>query len=151
HSQFVEQIREELLASLADLKPQHATRPLYSTVTGTRIDGRGADATYWWQNARSTVLFSSALSQMIQDGYTVFVELAPHPVLAHSIDELLTDQGQEGHVVASLRRNEEDRSFMLGSLGKLYTLGYPVDWATLNQHAGRFVRLPLYPWQFKTY
>lgn len=151
HSQFVEPLRAELLASLADLHPQSASLPLYSTVTGTRIDGSGSDAYYWWQNARATVLFSSALSQMIQDGYSVFLELGPHPVLAGSITELLAEQGQEGKVLPSLRRKEKDRVMMLGSLGALYTLGYPIDWSALSGHAGNFVRLPSYPWQFKTY
>ena len=81
HSHFMDPLREELLASLADLHPHSASLPLYSTVTGTRIDGRGVDASYWWQNVRATVLFASALGQMIQDGYTVFLELSPHPVL----------------------------------------------------------------------
>ncbi len=151
HSQFVEPLREELLTSLADLKPQSASLPLYSTVTGTRIDGSGSDARYWWQNARATVLFSSALGQMIQDGYNVFLELGPHPVLANSITDLLAEQGQEGKVLPSLRRKEEDRVVMRGSLGVLYTLGYSIDWQTLSGHTGNFVRLPLYPWQFKPY
>ena len=76
HSHFMDPLREELLASLADLHPHSASLPLYSTVTGTRIDGRGVDASYWWQNVRATVLFASALGQMIQDGYTVFLELS---------------------------------------------------------------------------
>lgn len=151
HSQFVEPLREELLASLADLKPQSASLPLYSTVTGTRIDGSGSDARYWWQNARATVLFSSALGQMIQDGYNVFLELGPHPVLASSITDLLAEQGQEGKVLPSLRRKEEDRVIMRGSLGTLYTLGYAIDWQALSGQTGNFVRLPLYPWQFKPY
>ena len=151
HSQFVESLRDELLESLADLHPQSASLPLYSTVTGTRIDGSGVDARYWWQNVRSTVLFSSALSQMIQDGYSTFLELGPHPVLASSITELLAEQGQEGKVLPSLRRKEEDRVTMLGSLGTLYTLGYPIDWQTLSGQTGNFVRLPAYPWQLKPY
>jgi acyl transferase domain-containing protein/acyl carrier protein len=151
HSQFVEPLRDELIASLADLHPQSASLPLYSTVTGTRIDGRGVDARYWWQNARATVLFAPALSQMIQDGYSVFVELSPHPVLASSITELLAEQGQVGTSLPSLRRQEEDRAIMLGSLGSLYTLGYPIAWQALSAHAGNFVRLPSYPWQLKSY
>lgn len=151
HSQFVEPLRGEFLDSLADLRPQSASLPLYSTVTGTRIDGRGADARYWWQNARSTVLFSSAVSQMIQDGYTTFIELSPHPVLASALTELLAEQGQQGAVLPSLRRKEEDRAIMLGSLGALYTLGYPIAWDVLSEHKGNFVRLPGYPWQLKTY
>jgi acyl transferase domain-containing protein/aryl carrier-like protein len=151
HSTFVEPLRDELLASLADLHPTSAALPLYSTVTGTNIDGSGVDARYWWQNARATVLFSSAISQMIQDGYTVFVELSPHPVLASSITELLAQEGQQGAVVPSLRRKEEDRATLLGSLGSLYTMGYPIAWQALAGHAGEFIRLPAYPWQLKTY
>lgn len=36
---------------------------------------------------------------------------------------------------------------MLGSLGALYTLGYPVNFGELHKDGGRFVRLPSYPWQ----
>jgi acyl transferase domain-containing protein len=151
HSHFMDPLREELLASLADLHPRSAPLPLYSTVTGTRIDGHGVDAYYWWQNVRATVLFASALGQMIQDGYSVFLELSPHPVLASSIKELLVQQGQEGAVLPSLRRKEEDRTIMLASLGSLYTLGYPVAWQTFYGQTGNFVRLPSYPWQLKPY
>lgn len=151
HSQFVEPLRDELIEALAALHPQSASLPLYSTVTGTRIDGSGADAYYWWQNARSTVLFSAAFSQIIQDGYSVFVELSPHPVLSGSITELLTEQGQAGTALPSLRRLEEDRAMMLGSLGTLYTLGYPIAWQQLYENSGSFVRLPSYPWQLKPY
>ncbi len=151
HSEFVEPLRDEFLDSLDDLYPQSTSLPLYSTVTGTRIDGRGADARYWWQNARATVLFSSALTQMIQDGYSTFIELSPHPVLASSMTDLLAQQEQVGTILPSLRRKEEDRAVMFGSLGSLYTLGYPIAWQTLYEQGGNFVRLPSYPWQFKTY
>ncbi|GLV53919.1 polyketide synthase [Dictyobacter sp. S3.2.2.5] len=151
HSHFMDPLRDELLASLADLHPHSASLPLYSTVTGTRIDGSGVDAHYWWQNVRATVLFASALGQMIQDGYSVFIELSPHPVLASSIKELLTQQGQEGIVLTSLRRKEEDRATLFNSLGTLYTQNYPIVWETFFNPQGTVVRLPSYPWQFKTY
>lgn len=151
HSQFVEPLRDELIEALADLHSQSAALPLYSTVTGTRIDGSGVNAYYWWQNARSPVLFSAAFSQVIQDGYSVFIELSPHPVLAGSMSELLTEQGQTGTVLASLRRKEEDRAILLGSLGALYTLGYPINWQQLHVQGGSFVHLPSYAWQRKPY
>jgi acyl transferase domain-containing protein len=151
HSHFMEPLREELLESLADLHPQRATMPLYSTVTGTRIDGRGVDAAYWWQNVRATVLFGSAISQMIQDGYNVFLELSPHPVLASAIKELLAQQEQEGTVLPTLRRKEAERVNLLSSLGSLYTLGFPIAWRTLVGSDRKLVKLPLYPWQLKSY
>src|SRR5262249_30626114 len=50
-------------------------------------------------------------------------------------------------VVASLRRPEPDRAMMLASLGKLFTLGYPVDWERQFPEGGQLVHLPAYPWQ----
>ncbi len=151
HSHYMDPLRDELLSSLADLHPQNTRLPLYSTVTGTRIAGTEVDANYWWQNVRATVLFGTALSQMIEDGYNIFVELAPHPVLASSMNELLAQQAQTGYVLPSLKRKAQDHEVMLNSLGALYTLGAPVAWDTLYGQAGHFVQLPSYPWQLKHY
>lgn len=151
HSHLMDPLREDLLAGLAGLRGRNADIPLYSTVTGTRIDGGGVDAGYWWQNVRATVLFAAAFSQMIADGYGVFVELSPHPVLASSMRELLAEQGQDGVVVPSLRRKEPDRVVLLGSLGTLYAHGHDVAWQRLYDQESGFVRLPSYPWQLKTY
>ncbi|WBC14939.1 type I polyketide synthase [Micromonospora sp. WMMA1998] len=151
HSHFMDPLRDDLLAGLADLSPRSARMPLYSTVTGTRIDGAKADANYWWQNVRGTVLFAAAAAQMVADGYTVFVELSPHPVLAASLNEILADQGQQGVVVPSLRRRESDQQTIRASLGRLYTLGADVAWSTFYGDDRRFRTLPPYPWHLKTY
>ncbi|GLF93019.1 polyketide synthase [Streptomyces yaizuensis] len=151
HSHCMDPLREDLEKGLADIRPAVATLPLYSTVTGTRVDGRGADARYWWQNVRATVLFAAAFRQMLADGYTHFVELGPHPVLAGSMRELLAEQRQEGLVVPSLRRDEPDDDVLLGSLGALYSHGHDVDWTVFYGEGARLVDLPPYPWQLKRY
>ncbi|WP_369217611.1 acyltransferase domain-containing protein, partial [Streptomyces flavofungini] len=151
HSHFMDPLREDLEKGLADLRPRPATLPLYSTVTGTRIEGRGADARYWWQNVRATVLFAAAFRQLIADGCTHVVELGPHPVLAGPMREILAEQGVEGLVVPSLRRDEPDDAVLLTSLGALYSNGHAVDWAALHGPDARPLRLPPYPWQLKSY
>jgi acyl transferase domain-containing protein len=132
---------------LDGLTPRTASIPLYSTVTGTRIDGRELDASYWWRNVREPVFFAAATDCLIRDGFATFVELSPHPVLASSIGECLLGAGRQGTVVPSLRRGEEERAILLGSLGSLYTLGYPVRWSTLYPGSQPPVRLPTYQWQ----
>lgn len=151
HSPYMDQIRDDLLTGLADLAPRAADIPLYSTVTGTQIDGSGIDANYWWRNVRGTVLFAAAFSQMIADGYTVFVELSPHPVLASSMRELLAAEGRDGVVVPSLRRMEPELPVMLRSLGALYAHGAEVNWRAWYGDVHTFVRLPRYQWQLSSY
>ncbi|MFE9020826.1 type I polyketide synthase [Streptomyces sp. NPDC007808] len=151
HSHCMDPLRGDLEKGLADLRPASAVLPLYSTVTGTRIDGRSADAHYWWQNVRATVLFAAAFRQMLADGYTDFVELGPHPVLAGPMRELLAEQQQDGLVLASLRRDEPDDAVLLGSLGALYSHGHQIDWEALYGDDARLLALPPYPWQAKRY
>ena len=151
HSHHMEPIQEDLLQSLQDVQPQPASIRLLSTVTGKDVVGSELSGQYWWNNVRQPVQFSPAVEQLIDDGYSVFLEIGPHPVLSGYISECLLSQGKQGTVLSSLRRKEDERALMLTSLGSLYTLGYPLDWNKLYVEGGRHIRLPFYPWQRERY
>jgi acyl transferase domain-containing protein/acyl carrier protein len=146
HSPFMDQLRDELLASLAALRPQQSAIPLFSTVTGATIDGPALDAGYWWRNVRQPVLFAAAAEALLEAGYDTFLELGPHPVLASSVQECALTALRPVTVLASLRRRTADRASLLDALGKLYVLGFPVAWEQLYP-GGQFLTLPRYPWQ----
>ncbi len=147
HSPQMDPLRAELLQALEGLEPRPASVPIYSTVTGTVSNGLEFEAPYWARNLREPVLFSTAVQQLLEDGHDIFLEISAHPILLSSIQQGFHNLGQEGAVLPSLRREEDERTVMLGSLGALYTLGYPVDWRRLYPAGGRCVRLPVYPWQ----
>jgi acyl transferase domain-containing protein/acyl carrier protein len=147
HSPQMDPLRAELLQALEGLEPRPASVPIYSTVTGTVSNGLELEALYWARNLREPVLFSTAVQQLLQDGHDIFLEISAHPILLSSIQQGFHHPGQEGAVLPSLRRDEEERTVMLGSLGRLYTLGYPVDWSRIYPAGGRCARLPVYPWQ----
>ena len=147
HSPQMDPLRAELLQALEGLKPRRASVPIYSTVNGNVSDGLDFEAPYWARNLREPVLFSTAVQQLLEDGHDIFLEISAHPILLSSIQQGFHHLGHEGAVLPSLRREEEERAVMLGSLGMLYTLGYPVDWSRIYPAGGRCVRLPLYPWQ----
>ena len=148
HSPAMEPLREELLASLKDISPRPAELPFYSTALGRRLEGPELDAQYWWQNVRAPVLFAQALEGLLEDEHQTFVEVGPHPVLSRSVQEVLN--GRQGAVLPTLRRQTDERLSMWGTLGELYTRGYPVDWARL--YARRpLALLPSYPWQRERY
>jgi len=151
HSYYMNILHEELLDVLKDVVPLVPLQPLYSTVTGTLVEHALHDADYWWRNVREPVFFASAAEQLIQDGYTVFVEVSPHPVLAGSLAECLAQHKRSGTILPSLHRKDHDQLVMLRSLGSLYTLGYKINWEALYPGHHPFIQLPSYPWQRQRY
>ena len=147
HSAQMDPIRDELLASLRGLQPRKASLPLFSTVTGQRIEGPEMGAEYWWRNVRQTVRFADGVAQLLDLGCDTIVELSPHPVLTISVTECYENRGAKVHNLPSLRRHEDERATMLGSLGRLYTLGQPLDWSEVSKGPAPLLRLPPYPWQ----
>ena len=145
HSAQMEPYRAQLEAALVSLAPKAARTALYSTVTGERLDGRAMDARYWGRNMRDAVRFAPAVAALARDGYKLFLEIAPHPVLAWGIEAVLAEHGG-GTVASSLRRGRPERVCMLEALGQLYTHGAAVDWNAV-QRGGQRVSLPHYPWQ----
>jgi acyl transferase domain-containing protein/surfactin synthase thioesterase subunit/NAD(P)-dependent dehydrogenase (short-subunit alcohol dehydrogenase family) len=148
HSHHMEPLKEELISSLTHLVPAKASLPLYSTVTGKKEDGNHLVSGYWYLNVREPVYFTDAVEQMIVDGYDTFIEVAPHPVLADGVGEMLRAKGvKSGLIVPSLRRKEDEARTMMGALGTLFTQGYAVNWRQLLGLDARFVKLPAYAWQ----
>ncbi len=122
HTHYMEAVKDDLLSALEGLSSKSAALPLYSTVTGERLEGYEAGAAYWWQNTRATVLFEPAVRRMLEDGYTHFVELGPHPVLAASIFE--TAGKQRVSVMSTQRRDHDDSRTLLNCVGALHCHGH---------------------------
>jgi NADPH:quinone reductase-like Zn-dependent oxidoreductase len=85
HSEAMDPIRDELLARLEGLAPRTAEVPFISTVTGGALSGAELDPEYWWRNIRQKVRFADAVNHALRDGFTVFIEIGPQPVLCNYI------------------------------------------------------------------
>ncbi len=136
HSPAMEPLKLELLDGLSCLRPLCPSIPLFSTVTGQAITGADLDASYWWRNVRSPVLFAAAVAELKARDYELFLELGPHPALAGSISECFVGSEIEPTVFASLRRHEPDQVTMLAAVARLYSVGYPIDWKLLDSGGG---------------
>ena len=62
--------RAELKAVLDRLQPTETTTPLYSTVTGTAVDGQLLDDGHWAVNVASPVHISAAVQRLVDWGTT---------------------------------------------------------------------------------
>jgi acyl transferase domain-containing protein/acyl carrier protein len=150
HTHYMDAVKHDLFDALAGLSSKAAALPLYSTVTGEQLDGYQAGDAYWWQNTRATVLFEPAIRRMLEDGYTHFVELGPHPVLAASIFE--TAGQHKVSVMATQRRDHDDGRVLLNCVGALHCHGHDIAWNVLHpRNGGRLLKLPSYPWQTKRF
>jgi acyl transferase domain-containing protein len=146
HSSQMDSIRIEFERALAAIESQPCSVPVYSTVTGrVNLD---FSAAYWGRNLRDSVRFAEAMEALSGEGYGVYVEVSPHPVLSGVVSECVS--GRDVHVLPSSRRGEE-RETMRRALGRLYTLGCAVDWRSVYARGGRPVSLPGYPWQRERY
>jgi acyl transferase domain-containing protein len=145
HSPDMDDLVSPLEQALTGLEPAQGEYRLYSTVTGD-LSTTPLDAEYWGRNLRQPVRFAAACEASLRDGHRAFVEISPHPILTHSIGEILGDRSIDATVVGSLRREENEKAALLRSAGELYEAGIDIDWSALYPTHRRVVALPAYPW-----
>jgi 8,8a-deoxyoleandolide synthase len=153
HSAHVEAVREEILSSLAGIRPRAGDVRLCSAVTAGWLDTSTMDAGYWYANLREPVRFADATRGLADAGYDVFVEVSPHPVLTPGITETVEGTGAaRAAVTGTLRRDDGGLARFLTSLAEVYVRGGAVDWPAVYADARpRRVPLPTYPFQRRRY
>ncbi|BBC29248.1 Polyketide synthase [Streptomyces graminofaciens] len=153
HSPQVALIHDELLRVLDGLTPRAGTVPLFSTVTGQWLGATPMDADYWYRNLRETVRFEAGTRALAAEGWGVFVEASPHPVLTLGIQETLEALDHRGVVTGSLRRQEGGQDRLFVSLAKVHTHGGgPLDRPAFHTGTGApRVDLPTYAFQRRRY
>ncbi len=151
HSPQVDPLIQKLESHLLGLQPKPGQIPLYSTVTGQIQNGASLDAHYWAMNLRSPVRFSTATAKLLEDDFTIFIELSPHPILVSAMEDSLYYLQKAALVASSLERNQPEFASLIRSVGKLYAAGYEIDYDQIFPEKASFTPLPLYPWQRKRF
>lgn len=151
HSYMLNSILGNFKDCLGNVNLENTEKELFSTVSAQKISGKKLNASYWADNIRKSVLFYPTVREMVRQGYNNFIEISPHPILAHGLNEALKEFGREGIVVGSLKRTEAETPYLLSSLGKLFCHGVPICWSTLFKGKYNFLKLPHYPWQRDRY
>ncbi|MEU6381070.1 type I polyketide synthase [Streptomyces sp. NPDC046909] len=150
HSHQVERIRERVLEAAADVVPRETAVEFHSTVVGGQLDTRALDASYWYDNLRSTVRFGEVVGNLMRERGGVFVEISPHPVLQVAMEEAADLLAAPPPVVSTLSKHDGSLGKVLTSLAELYVRGVPVTWRAALA-GGRRIALPTYPFQRQRY
>ncbi|GAB3958497.1 hypothetical protein GCM10029978_003550 [Actinoallomurus acanthiterrae] len=149
HSPAVDPILDPLRAELAHVRGGAADVPFYSTVLEDPREAPAFDGDYWAANARRTVRLADAVAAAAEDGFTTFVEVNAHPLLAQAITETA-----DGALVIPTLRRPPRRS---GRPEADDTVTFHEALATLTVHGhlpaptppGRVVDVPVPAWEHR--
>ncbi|MEV8475762.1 beta-ketoacyl synthase N-terminal-like domain-containing protein [Streptomyces sp. NPDC051173] len=152
HGPQVDLITDELTRVLAGVRPVTTDIAFYSAVTGTRIDTTGLDTDYWVTNLRQPVRFADTVEALLADGYRVFIEASPHPVLTLGLQETFEAADADAVTVPTLRRDEGGLARLARSLGDVFGAGCAVSWTKWFTAPGApALDLPTYAFQRHRY
>jgi acyl transferase domain-containing protein/acyl carrier protein len=147
HSTHMEPVEDRVKTSLKGLAPKATDIRFISTVTGSEMEGEQLGADYWWENIRHPVEFGKALDGLIDEGYRVFLEIGPHPIMRAYVAECGRAKEMTTLALSTIRRHEESKSVLLDGLYSSFLAGCSLDLDRLFPQKGQRVNLPTYPWQ----
>ncbi|MEU4211565.1 SDR family NAD(P)-dependent oxidoreductase [Streptomyces sp. NPDC026206] len=147
HSPAMDPVEKPLTTALAGLRPAPVRIPMVSTVTGGAVEGPELDAAYWWRNVREPVLFAPAVEYLLGQGYDVFVDVGPHPILRPYLRRLTEKCTAPVAVVPTLVKDGEGPAALSTAVAALAAAGAELDWDVHFPVPGRVAGLPAYPWQ----
>ena len=145
HSPQVDPILDELYDVLAEIEPLTPKVRYYSATAFDPREEPYCDANYWVDNLRHTVRFSAAVQAALEDGFRVFGELSPHPLLTHAIDQTARSLDMTVAALAAMRKEQPLLHGLRGLLGNLFAVGAKVDFSLLFP-GGQLVDAPLPAW-----
>ncbi|MFZ1174699.1 MAG: type I polyketide synthase, partial [Mycobacterium sp.] len=145
HSPQVDPILDELTDVLAEIRPMTPEVPFYSATGFDPRERPVCDAWYWVDNLRHTVRFAAAVRAALEDGYRVFAELAPHPLLTHAVEQTARSLDMPLAALAAMRREQTLPYGLRGLVADLHSAGAAVDFSVLYPK-GRLVDAPLPTW-----
>ncbi|MET7361616.1 SDR family NAD(P)-dependent oxidoreductase [Streptomyces sp. NPDC005562] len=154
HGPQIDELHDLLTERLADIQPNRTDVAFYSTVTAERLDDTTTlDTEYWVTNLRQPVRFADTIEALLADGYRLFIEASPHPVLNLGMEETIERADLPATVVPTLRRDHGDAGQLARAAAHAFTAGAEVDWTGWfpADPTPRTVDLPTYAFQRRHY
>jgi len=152
HSPMMEPILDEFMQLASTVQFAPAQVKFVSTVLGgISQNDEYRQASYWVKNIRQTVRFADVATELLGNPARIYVEVGPGTTLSTFIRQHKLKEKQQV-VLPSMRHPQDTNSdvkHLLGTIGRLWTDGLEIDWATIYTGQGKRVSLPTYPFQRK--
>ena len=154
HSSLMKPMLESFEAVANQINYHQPQIPLMSNVTGKMADENITTASYWVNHVCQPVKFAQSMATLDQEGYKVFLEIGPKPILLGMGRQCVEEnQEHQGVWLPSLRPGLDDWQQLLESVAQLYVREVAIDWSNFNQNYQNYqkVTLPNYPFQRQRY
>jgi amino acid adenylation domain-containing protein len=149
HSQLIDPMLDEFEQVAAGVRFNKPSVPFVSNLTGTALM-QAPDALYWRNHCRRSVLFAPGVASLFADGFDVFLEIGPGPVLTSLARACSPPETRP--LIAPVLKAGADWETAIDALLKLYKRGAEIEWRGLYQERERApVSLPTYPFQRKRF
>ncbi|GET41347.1 amino acid adenylation domain-containing protein [Microseira wollei NIES-4236] len=147
----MEPMLDALEEAVSQIQVQRLRLPLISNLTGQiMLPGEILDANYWRSHTRNTVRFTTGINTLFQQGYELFLEIGPQPILCGMGQRC--QQQPNIFWLPSLNPIKDDWQVLQESLSTLYVRGADINWMGFEQDYSRTkVLLPTYPFARKLY
>jgi thioester reductase-like protein len=150
HSPLMEPMLEAFERVAAQVNYSPPRIKFVSNVTGELATTEVANPEYWCHHVRLPVRFAAGMETLRQQGYEMFVEIGPKPVLL-GMGRHCLPRGV-GVSLPSLYPRQDNWLQLLQNLGVLYVRGVSVDWPAFDRDYPRQrLQLPTYPFQRQRY
>ncbi|WP_131804116.1 type I polyketide synthase, partial [Pseudofrankia sp. BMG5.36] len=174
HSAHMDDVLDELAEVVRGIDLRRPSVPLVSNVSGALAGAEILEPGYWVRQVRAAVRFADGVTAAREAGVRRFVEIGPDAILAPLVRDTLDSarpaaaSGTAGRgsapagrgpgggalVVAAARRDRDEATSLVDTVGALYADGVPVDWSLLLGRRPRpadAVALPRYAFQRQRY
>ncbi|MCP4347107.1 MAG: SDR family NAD(P)-dependent oxidoreductase [Desulfobacterales bacterium] len=159
HSPLMDPMLSEFEVVASWIKYSSPKTDLISNVTGTFATDEITKPSYWRNHVRQPVRFADSMKTLFQEGYDIFLEIGPKPVLLGMGRQCVNETGNletdketgffgKTRFLPSLRQGQDDWGQMLKSLAELYINGVPINWTGFDRaYSRKRLVLPTYPFQ----
>ncbi len=150
HSPLMEPMLSDFELVASEVSYSAPQIPVISNLSGSQAGDEITTPGYWVRHIRAPVRFAAGMTTLFRQGYEIFLEIGPKPVLSGMGRKI--EDNSRFLWLSSLNEGKPDWQQLLQSLGRLYVNGAAVDWDGFDRHFPRCrVALPTYPFQRKRY
>lgn len=126
HSPLMEPIIGTFMEKISNIRFSAPNIPLLSNVSGAWAGTEITTPEYWANHILAPVLFSKSVQALRQEGFNIFLEAGPHPVLNNLARQTLGVSG-DTLLLPSIINKSDNSTDILQSLGALYAQGFAVN------------------------